>query len=168
MLFCRLMLFVAVVVFLIIFLKNYFRNTIRVSNSFGPDQARQHVGPGLGTNCLQRLSADDTSRQRWCEIQYGEKEVIRACTQQSNRSIENRLNLPTIMTRNYYTQCKVFLVVDVTFLSTMFQPYHDPGGGGGGGGCSDIFKHMLGPFGRFKILKFNNFWGFQENEYFWG
>ena len=27
---------------------------------------------------------------------------------------------------------------------------------------------MLGPFGGFKILKFNIFWGFQENEYFWG
>ena len=160
------MLFVAVVFFLIICLKNYFRNTIRVSNSFGPDQARQHVGPGLGTNCLQRLSADDTSRQRWCEIQYGEKEVIRACTQQSNRSIQNRLNLPTSMTRNYYTQCKVFLVVDVTFLSTSFS--HIMTRGDGGGGCSDIFIHMLGPFGGFKILKFNIFWGFQENEYFWG
>ena len=41
------------------FLKNSFRNTIRVSNSSNPDQ----VGPDLGPNCLQRLSADDTSRQ---------------------------------------------------------------------------------------------------------
>ena len=39
-------------------------NTIRVSNSLDPDQARRSVGPDLGTNCLQRLSADDTSRQR--------------------------------------------------------------------------------------------------------
>ena len=46
------------------FSKNSFRNTIRVSNSSEPDQARQNVGPGLGLNCLQRLSADDTSRQR--------------------------------------------------------------------------------------------------------
>ena len=37
------------------FSKNYFRNTIRVSNSLDPDQ---------GSNCLQRLSADETSRQR--------------------------------------------------------------------------------------------------------
>ena len=92
-----------------------------MSNSFGPDQARQHVGPGLGTNCLQRLSADDTSRQRWCEIQYGEKKFIRACTQQSNRSIENRLNLPTSMTRNYILHsvqglfAANLLVVDITF-----------------------------------------------------
>ena len=37
---------------------------IKVSNSLDPDQARRSVGPVLGTNCLQRLSADDTSRQR--------------------------------------------------------------------------------------------------------
>ena len=36
-------------------------NTFRVSNSLDPDQARHFVGPGLGPNCLQRLSADDTS-----------------------------------------------------------------------------------------------------------
>ena len=46
------------------FLKNYFRNTIRVSNSLDPDQARRFVGPDLGPNCLQRLSAEDASRQR--------------------------------------------------------------------------------------------------------
>ena len=40
------------------FLKNYFRNTIRVSNSLDPDQARHSVGPNLDSNCLQRLSAD--------------------------------------------------------------------------------------------------------------
>ena len=45
------------------FLKNSFRNTIRVSNSLDPDQARRFVGPDLDPNCLQRLSADDTSRQ---------------------------------------------------------------------------------------------------------
>ena len=44
--------------------KNYFRNTIRVSNGLDPDQAQHFVGPDLGPNCLQRLSADDTSRQR--------------------------------------------------------------------------------------------------------
>ena len=43
------------------FWKNSFRNTIRVSNSLGPDQARQFVGPNLGPNCLQRLSAENTS-----------------------------------------------------------------------------------------------------------
>ena len=41
------------------FSKKYFSNTIRVSDSLDPDQARHIVGPDLGTNCLQRLSADD-------------------------------------------------------------------------------------------------------------
>ena len=38
-------------------------NTIRVSNNLDPDQAPRFVGPALGPNCFQRLSADDTSRQ---------------------------------------------------------------------------------------------------------
>ena len=33
-----------------------------MSNSLDPDQAR--LGPDLGPNCLPRLSADDTGRQR--------------------------------------------------------------------------------------------------------
>ena len=37
-----------------------FRNTIRVSNSLDPDQARRFVGPGLVPNCLQKLSVGDT------------------------------------------------------------------------------------------------------------
>ena len=42
------------------FRKNSFMNTIRVSNSLDPNQARHCVGPDLGLNCSQRLSADDT------------------------------------------------------------------------------------------------------------
>ena len=38
-----------------------FFNTIRVSNSLDPDQARHCAGPDLGSNCLHRLSADDKS-----------------------------------------------------------------------------------------------------------
>ena len=45
------------------FSKNYFRNAIRASNSLDPDQA-QFVESDLGPNCLQRLSADNKSRQR--------------------------------------------------------------------------------------------------------
>ena len=40
-----------------------------------------------------------------------------------------------------------------------------------GGGHFDIFIHVYvgsGHFFGFKILNFNIFWGFQENEYFWG
>ena len=42
--------------------KNSFRNTVRVSTSLDPDQARHFVGPDLGANCLQKLPADDTSK----------------------------------------------------------------------------------------------------------
>ena len=35
-----------------------FFNTVRASNSLDPDQVRCFVGPDLGPNCLQRLSAD--------------------------------------------------------------------------------------------------------------
>ena len=45
------------------FLKKIIRNTIRLSNSLDPDQARNFVRPDLGSNCLKRLSSDDTSRQ---------------------------------------------------------------------------------------------------------
>ena len=45
------------------FLKNSFRNAIRVSNSLNRDQAPFFVGPDFGPNCLQRLQADNTSRQ---------------------------------------------------------------------------------------------------------
>ena len=43
------------------FLKNSFWNTIRVKNCLDADQARHFVGPDLGSNCLQWLSADDIS-----------------------------------------------------------------------------------------------------------
>ena len=50
------------------YLKKKFRNTIRVSNSLGSDQASQFVRPDMGPNCLSTLSAGDksslTSRER--------------------------------------------------------------------------------------------------------
>ena len=49
------------------FSKITFRNTIGISNSLDPDQDKRNVGPDLGPNCLQRLSADDnlaTSKER--------------------------------------------------------------------------------------------------------
>ena len=39
--------------FKLTFSKTPFRNTIRVSNSLDPDQARRFVGPDLDPNCLQ-------------------------------------------------------------------------------------------------------------------
>ena len=43
-------------------LKKNIRNTIRVSISLDQDQTQHFVGPDLGPNCLQMLSADETSR----------------------------------------------------------------------------------------------------------
>ena len=37
---------------------------MRMSNSLDLDQARQFVGPDLGLNCLKRLLADNTGRQK--------------------------------------------------------------------------------------------------------
>ena len=54
---------------LLIVLKSFFETYFQeyhqnVKNSLDPDQARRFVGPDLGRNCLQKLSADDTSKQR--------------------------------------------------------------------------------------------------------
>ena len=62
--FCCLLTFYKINFFNFSFSKNAFTNTIIVSNSLDPDQAQHSVGPGLGPNCLRRLSADKTSRQR--------------------------------------------------------------------------------------------------------
>ena len=56
--FCRLLIF-----FKIIFFKTN-RNTIIVPISSDPDQAVNIVRPDLGPNCMQRFSADSTSRRR--------------------------------------------------------------------------------------------------------
>ena len=44
------------------FQKKSFKNTIRMSNSLEPDQELRYIGPDVGPNCLQRLSATDKSR----------------------------------------------------------------------------------------------------------
>ena len=46
------------------FSKNYFRNTIRVSNCLDPDQARRYAWPYLGLNCLQSKLADEDINQQ--------------------------------------------------------------------------------------------------------
>ena len=53
---CRLLAFSKLT-----FSKFSFRNTIRVSNGLELDQDRCSVGPDLGPNRLQRLSADNKS-----------------------------------------------------------------------------------------------------------
>ena len=39
-----------------------------VSNSLDPGQAQHSVGPDLGPNCLQWLSADDKTSPAWKEL----------------------------------------------------------------------------------------------------
>ena len=53
---------ISLLLLLLFFLKKYFRNIGRVSNNLDPDHALRFAGPDLGQNCLQRLSADDTSK----------------------------------------------------------------------------------------------------------
>ena len=43
------------------FCKNFFKNTIRVSNNLDSDQDRHNVSPDLDSNCLQILPADNKS-----------------------------------------------------------------------------------------------------------
>ena len=40
-----------------------FFNNIPMSNSLNPDQAQHFVGPDLGPNCLQSLSADIAGKE---------------------------------------------------------------------------------------------------------
>ena len=44
------------------FSKNSFKNTVNVSNGLDPDKDQHSVPPDLDPHCLQRLSADNTSR----------------------------------------------------------------------------------------------------------
>ena len=62
---CRLLIFFKISLLLLLlffFLKKYFRNIGSVLNNLDPDLALRFAGPDLGPNCLQRLSADDTSK----------------------------------------------------------------------------------------------------------
>ena len=57
--FCRLLIFFFKISFFVVFSKKIFGNISRVSSSLYPDHAFRS---DLGLNCLQRLSADDTSK----------------------------------------------------------------------------------------------------------
>ena len=54
MLFCRLLSF-----FRITFFEKFFQEYHQCQNSLDLDQAQRFVGPDLGPNCLQKLSAED-------------------------------------------------------------------------------------------------------------
>ena len=73
--------------------KNSFMNTIGISNSLDPDQARRFVEPDPGPNCLQRLSADDTSRQRvkWSHLTHWKHNTHVQTTQHNiNHNIQSQ------------------------------------------------------------------------------
>ena len=55
--FCCLLIF-----FKVLFFKRFFLGIPSVSNSLDPDQAQHYVKPDLSSNCLQRLSADNTNK----------------------------------------------------------------------------------------------------------
>ena len=57
--FCRLLIFSKSFIF-----EKFFQEYHLSVKQIDPDQARRFVGPDLGPNCLPRLSADDTRRQR--------------------------------------------------------------------------------------------------------
>ena len=72
-----------------------------MSNSLDLDQARHFVGPDLGPNCLQRLSADDTRRQK---VNHYTTSAPLLCDQYPN---PNELAHPYILTLNGPIETKV-------------------------------------------------------------
>ena len=62
---CHLLTFVK-----IDFFKKKIRNSIRVSNSLDQAKDRHTVGPDLGPNCLQMLSADNKSQIARKELKW--------------------------------------------------------------------------------------------------
>ena len=67
-----------------------------------PDYATHFVGPDLGPNCLQRLSADDTSRQRNSPLeQITVKPAVAATSIKRDPSLSGHIRAPrTIFNAN--------------------------------------------------------------------
>ena len=56
--------FTVLIFFKINFLEKFFQDYNQSVNNLDPDKTQHFVGPDLGPNCLQRISAEDTSRKR--------------------------------------------------------------------------------------------------------
>ena len=89
--FCRLLIFSKLTFWF------FSRNSIRLSSSLDPDQARHNVWPDLGPNCLQRLSADDTSHHltRFKKIVHmfgSNKDIQICCTIYMSRIQQKKIN----------------------------------------------------------------------------
>ena len=91
------------------FLNNYFRTTIRVSNSLHQEQARHFFGPDLCSNCLLRLSADDTSRQR---VQFMLVSLFRTFSDAPTETLHTQKNRQI-----FFEPEKDFWMIMVSFLS---------------------------------------------------
>ena len=88
-----------------------------MSNSLDPDQDRHFVGPDLGLNCLQKLSADDTSRQR--VVMTSNDHLVNV-----NEILEGPLYLTLCMMGN--SACCILSAnfFRINFFKTFFQQYH--------------------------------------------
>ena len=75
------------------FSNDSFRNTLRMSNSLGPDQAQRTVRPDLGPSILQRLSAEDT---RIGSHEYSQLMFIRRSPPQFENRIMARVYVRSI------------------------------------------------------------------------
>ena len=90
--FCRLL-----ISFKINFFEKFFQEYYQfvMSNGLDPDHATHFAGPDLGPNCLKRLSADDTSRQRVNLKQFAQNLEIsksRLLFNHSNHSLSSTIN----------------------------------------------------------------------------
>ena len=84
-----------------------------MSNSLDPDQDRQYVGPDLGPNCLQRLSADDTRRQRVYKLNLNIINISILCI-----PMENNLSMSEQITEAVH-----ILGANVHFLFALNKTY---------------------------------------------
>ena len=62
-----------------------------MSNSSNPDQARHFVGPGLGPNCLKRLSADDSNKVK--PVLSGHSKLDKRNVLKTGGSLEQKENI---------------------------------------------------------------------------
>ena len=99
--FCRLLIFFSKWTLL----KNYFRNTIRMSKNLDPDKARRFVGPGLGSNRLQRLSEDGTSRQRVMGLPTYNVNKVTCVTKPSEKILICKCKRHKKRDTHYWWQC---------------------------------------------------------------
>ena len=102
MLFCCFLIFFKIN----FFRKNSFRNTISVSNSFDPDQARHHVGPDLGPKLFAKVISDLTSMKN---IKHSE---MKALESNSKEHLQNQANIKLQYKINFLRRltmpCKIF------------------------------------------------------------